>query len=111
MSAQRSIGWRERASSTSLIAPIGFVVEHVEILYDIDVVFQQQAQKLGLASGTHRNAEAAPSSDERSGRVGVRDGTAGRLAMKRVIIVGGGIAGLGGRLSVDAQHARCGDHA
>lgn len=31
-----------------LIAPIGFVVEHVEILYDIDVVFQQQAQKLGL---------------------------------------------------------------
>ncbi len=31
-----------------LIAPIGFVVEHVEILYDIDVVFQQQAQTLGL---------------------------------------------------------------
>ncbi len=31
-----------------LIAPIGFVVEHVEILYDIDVVFQQQAQALGL---------------------------------------------------------------
>ncbi len=31
-----------------LIAPIGFVVEHVEILYDIDVVFQQQAKKLGL---------------------------------------------------------------
>ena len=31
-----------------LIAPIGFVVEHVEILYDIDVVYQQQAQKLGL---------------------------------------------------------------
>jgi ferrochelatase len=31
-----------------LIAPIGFVVEHVEILYDIDVVFQQQAQRLGL---------------------------------------------------------------
>ncbi len=32
----------------ALIAPIGFVVEHVEILYDIDVVYQQQAQKLGL---------------------------------------------------------------
>ncbi len=31
-----------------LIAPMGFVVEHVEILYDIDVVFQQQAKKLGL---------------------------------------------------------------
>jgi len=32
----------------ALIAPIGFVVEHVEILYDIDVVYQQQAQKLVL---------------------------------------------------------------
>ncbi len=31
-----------------LIAPIGFVVEHVEILYDIDVVYQQQARKLGV---------------------------------------------------------------
>jgi ferrochelatase len=32
----------------ALIAPIGFVVEHVEILYDIDVVYQQQARNLGL---------------------------------------------------------------
>jgi len=31
-----------------LIAPVGFVVEHVEILYDIDIVYQQQAQRLGL---------------------------------------------------------------
>ncbi|MBI5567551.1 MAG: ferrochelatase [Chloroflexi bacterium] len=31
-----------------LVAPIGFVVEHVEILYDIDVVYQQQATALGL---------------------------------------------------------------
>lgn len=31
-----------------LVAPIGFVVEHVEILYDIDVVYQQQARSLGL---------------------------------------------------------------
>ncbi len=31
-----------------LLAPIGFVVEHVEILYDIDVVYQQQARALGI---------------------------------------------------------------
>ena len=31
-----------------LIAPIGFVCEHVEILYDIDVVFKAQAQGLGM---------------------------------------------------------------
>jgi ferrochelatase len=43
-----------------LIAPIGFVVEHVEILYDIDVVFQQQAQKLGLHLERIEMLNAAP---------------------------------------------------
>ena len=32
----------------ALIAPIGFVCEHVEILYDVDIVFQQQAKALGV---------------------------------------------------------------
>jgi protoporphyrin/coproporphyrin ferrochelatase len=31
-----------------LIAPIGFVCEHVEILYDIDIDFKQQANALGM---------------------------------------------------------------
>ncbi|MGI8644472.1 MAG: ferrochelatase [Thermomicrobiales bacterium] len=31
-----------------LVAPVGFVTEHVEILYDIDVDFMQQAEKLGV---------------------------------------------------------------
>ncbi len=31
-----------------LICPIGFICEHVEILYDIDVEFQQQAKELGM---------------------------------------------------------------
>ena len=31
-----------------LICPIGFVCEHVEILYDIDIVYQALAQKLGV---------------------------------------------------------------
>jgi ferrochelatase len=31
-----------------LIAPIGFVVEHVEILYDIDIVYKEQADQLGV---------------------------------------------------------------
>ena len=31
-----------------LIAPVGFVTEPVEILYDVDVVFRQQAAKLGV---------------------------------------------------------------
>ena len=31
-----------------LICPIGFVCEHVEILYDIDIVYQGLAKKLGI---------------------------------------------------------------
>lgn len=31
-----------------LIVPVGFVCEHVEILYDIDVEFKQQADELGM---------------------------------------------------------------
>ena len=31
-----------------LICPIGFVCEHVEILYDIDIVYQRLAKKLGV---------------------------------------------------------------
>ena len=31
-----------------LIAPIGFVADHVEVLYDIDIAFQEFAAKLGL---------------------------------------------------------------
>jgi ferrochelatase len=31
-----------------LIAPIGFVADHVEILYDIDIAFQRYAQQRGI---------------------------------------------------------------
>jgi len=31
-----------------LLCPIGFVCEHVEILYDIDIVYQNLASSLGI---------------------------------------------------------------
>ena len=31
-----------------LLCPIGFVCEHVEILYDIDIVYQKLAKSLGV---------------------------------------------------------------
>ncbi|MFQ5561262.1 MAG: ferrochelatase [Nitrospinota bacterium] len=31
-----------------LIVPIGFCADHVEVLYDIDIVYRKKAQKLGL---------------------------------------------------------------
>lgn len=36
------------ASRYLLVAPIGFTCEHVEVLYDIDVVYARQAQALGV---------------------------------------------------------------
>ncbi len=38
---------REKASQV-LIVPIGFVSDHVEILYDIDILYKDTAQSLGL---------------------------------------------------------------
>jgi ferrochelatase len=43
-----------------LIAPIGFVVEHVEILYDIDIVCHRQAKALGLQLERIDMLDAAP---------------------------------------------------
>ncbi len=37
-----------QAQRELLLCPIGFVSEHVEILYDIDVVYQRQARSLGM---------------------------------------------------------------
>lgn len=31
-----------------LVAPVGFVTEHVEVLYDVDIVFKKQAAALGI---------------------------------------------------------------
>jgi ferrochelatase len=43
-----------------LIAPIGFVTEHVEILYDVDIVFRQQAAALGLHLERTEMLDTAP---------------------------------------------------
>lgn len=44
--------WIERFAAEGkkhvLIAPIGFVCEHVEILYDVDIVLKRQAEALGM---------------------------------------------------------------
>ncbi len=43
-----------------LIAPIGFVCEHVEILYDVDIVYQRQAQELGIRLERIEMLDTAP---------------------------------------------------
>lgn len=41
-------GFAEEGKRNILICPIGFVCEHVEILYDIDIVYQSLAKTLGV---------------------------------------------------------------
>lgn len=43
-----------------LICPIGFVCEHVEILYDIDIVYQNLAKSLGVHLERIEMLDAAP---------------------------------------------------
>lgn len=38
----------ERKTKSALIVPIGFVSEHVEVLYDIDIAAMEQARGLGI---------------------------------------------------------------
>jgi len=43
-----------------LIAPIGFVCEHVEILYDVDIVFKRKAEALGMRLERIEMLDTAP---------------------------------------------------
>ena len=51
----RVLGGRYR-----LVAPIGFVCEHVEILYDVDIVLRQQAARLGMQLERIEMLDTAP---------------------------------------------------
>ena len=70
-----------------VIQPIGFLCDHVEILYDIDINFRDFAARsasssFALPASTIRPPSSAPSPHVR------------RRRMKRIAIVGGGISGL-----------------
>jgi ferrochelatase len=39
---------REKGHRGALIQPVGFVCDHVEVLYDIDIVFQEFATRHGM---------------------------------------------------------------
>lgn len=41
-------GYAAEGKKHVLIAPVGFVCEHVEVLYDVDIVFKKQAEALGM---------------------------------------------------------------
>jgi ferrochelatase len=39
---------KQRGATGVFIDPIGFLCDHVEVLYDIDIAFRQFAEKLGM---------------------------------------------------------------
>lgn len=41
-------GWKARGASTQLVAAIGFVFDHLETLYDLDVVVREAADGMGV---------------------------------------------------------------
>lgn len=41
--------WVERGHRAVLLAPIGFVMDHLEVLYDLDIEARRMAQELGIS--------------------------------------------------------------
>ena len=80
-----------------VIAPIGFVCDHVEVLYDIDIGFREFAESRSSSCGG-RVAEYFAYVHCGAGQAGVNAAGAGLgdclAGMKRIAIIGGGIAGL-----------------
>ena len=69
---------RERGRENLVIQPIGFLCDHVEILYDIDVAFREYAQGLGM---TIRRPESL--NDSRLLTLALADLARTELALKR----------------------------
>ncbi len=51
---------KEEGFRSVLVAPIGFVADHLEILYDIDIDAQQHAESLGLQLARPQSLNADP---------------------------------------------------
>jgi ferrochelatase len=43
-----------------MLQPIGFVCDHVEILYDIDIAFTETARALGMRLYRHESLNDSP---------------------------------------------------
>ncbi len=78
-----------------LVVPVGFVCDHTEILFDIDVQAQATAAGAGRVAPAHRVAEhARRRSSPPSNRSSAKSYDRRVDPMSPVVIVGGGMAGL-----------------
>ena len=65
-----------------------------KFLYDIDIVYQKLAKVPRCASGADRNGSHRAADDGGAGKIHPQDGKGIKLVMNRIVIIGGGIAGL-----------------
>ena len=80
-----------------VIAPIGFVCDHVEVLYDIDIGFRQFATEQGLKLWRTESLNTSPTFIAGLAHLAKKEldlALNTGHGMKRVAIIGGGIAGL-----------------
>ena len=52
--------WPREGVQTLLLQPIGFLCDHVEILYDVDILFRGYAAKLGIGLERPESLNASP---------------------------------------------------
>ena len=92
---------REDGFRDVIVAPIGFLCDHMEVLYDLDVQAKETAEACELGyvrSGTVSNHPAfrghAQRSDQRASGTCVRRGMEQAANRKRAVVIGGGLTGL-----------------
>ena len=86
------------------VQPIGFLCDHVEILYDIDVIFKQFAEKEEMRMWRAESLNDSPLLTAALAEIAhVSIAEHARNAMKRVAIVGGGISGLAAAFALEKR--------
>ena len=53
-------GLKEQGEVGVVMQPVGFLCDHVEILYDIDIAFREMAEELGLRLWRAESLNASP---------------------------------------------------
>lgn len=43
------VEWKAKGAGSVLVVPIGFLMDHLEVLYDVDIAARQQAREAGVA--------------------------------------------------------------
>ena len=121
---------KEKGHRGVFVQPIGFLCDHVEVLYDIDIGFKQFAEKEGMQLWRAESLNDSPLADGGIGRFGaiahreyaevcdqaaaderspgarveadMLDATS-KTRMKRIAIVGGGISGLAAAFALEER--------